>query len=158
MGWQIAQWWNVRLPIVRLGVRSTATEWIAVALLCRSGKSVHLNCPGKTHNSGFGLPPIAVTKNYKSNMWLIHANRVFLRFRFGDRMEILRDRLEEFGRPFSIDVISGHYILRDRWRNLRDRFGPSKHLKKNTARKYCSLYDQLLRNVYKRTFPITNDL
>jgi len=27
-------------------------------------------------------------------------------------------------------VISGHYILRDRWRNLRDRFGPSKHLKK----------------------------
>jgi len=38
--------------------------------------------------------------------------------------------LEEFERPFSIDVISGHYILRDRWRNLRDRFGPSKHLKK----------------------------
>jgi len=58
--------------------------------------------------------------------------RVFLRFRFGDRKEILRDRLEEFERPFSIDVISGHYILRDRWRNLRDRFGPSKHLKKNT--------------------------
>ena len=57
----------------------------------------------------------------------------FLRFRFGDRKEILRDRLEEFVRPFSIDVISGHYILRDRWRNLRDRFGPSKHLKKNTA-------------------------
>jgi len=27
-------------------------------------------------------------------------------------------------------VISGHYILRDRWRNLRDRFGLSKHLKK----------------------------
>ena len=48
----------------------------------------------------------------------------FLRFRFGDRKEILRDRLEEFERPFSIDVISGHYILRDRWRNLRDRFGP----------------------------------
>jgi len=38
--------------------------------------------------------------------------------------------LEEFERPFSIDVISGHYILRDRWTNLRDRFGPSKHLKK----------------------------
>ena len=54
----------------------------------------------------------------------------FLRFRFGDRKEILRDRLEEFERPFSIDVISGHYILRDRWRTLRDRFGPSKHLKK----------------------------
>ena len=50
-------------------------------------------------------------------------HRVFLRFRFGDRKEILRDRLEEFERPFSIDVISGHY-------NLRDRFGPSKHLKK----------------------------
>ena len=32
-------------------------------------------------------------------------------------------------------MISGHYILRDRWRNLRDRFGPSKHLKKNTGRK-----------------------
>jgi len=30
-------------------------------------------------------------------------------------------------------VISGHYILRDRWRNLRDRFGPSKHLEKNTG-------------------------
>ena len=54
----------------------------------------------------------------------------FLRFPFGDRKEILRDRLEEFERPFSIDVISGRYILRDRWRNLRDRFGPSKHLKK----------------------------
>jgi len=38
--------------------------------------------------------------------------------------------LEEFERPFSIDVISGHYILRDRWGTLRDRFGPSKHLKK----------------------------
>jgi len=38
----------------------------------------------------------------------------FLRFRFGDRKEILRDRLEKFERPFSIDVISGHYILRDR--------------------------------------------
>jgi len=60
----------------------------------------------------------------------------FLRFRFGDRKEILRDRLEEFERPFSIDVISGHYILRDRWRNLRDRFGPSKHLKRNTAYVY----------------------
>jgi len=60
----------------------------------------------------------------------------FLRFRFGDRKEILRDRLEEFERPFSIDVISGHYILRERWRNLRDRFGPSKHLKKNTGYKY----------------------
>ena len=54
----------------------------------------------------------------------------FLRFRFGDRKEILRDRLEEFERPFSIDVTSGHYVLRDRWGNLRDRFGPSKHLKK----------------------------
>ena len=61
------------------------------------------------------------------------ATRVFLRFRFGDRKEILRDRLEEFERPFSIDVISGHYILRDRWKNLRDRFDPSKHLKKNTV-------------------------
>jgi len=62
---------------------------------------------------------------------MTHATRVFfLRFRFGDRKEILRDRMEEFERPFSIDVISGHYILRDRWRNLRDRFGPSKHLKK----------------------------
>jgi len=57
-------------------------------------------------------------------------NQFFLRFRFGDRKKILRDRLEEFERPFSIDVISGHYILRDRWRNLRDRFGSSKHLKK----------------------------
>jgi len=62
----------------------------------------------------------------------VSRGRVFLRFRFGDRKEILRDRLEEFERPFSIDVISGHYILRDRWRNLRDRFGLSKHLKKNT--------------------------
>ena len=62
------------------------------------------------------------------------ACRFFLKFRFGDRKEILRDRLEDFERPFSIDVISGRYILRDRWRNLRDRFGPSKHLKKNTVR------------------------
>ena len=65
----------------------------------------------------------------------------FLRFRFGDRKEILRDRLEEFERPFSIDVISGHYILRDRWRNLRDRFGPSKHHKKNTVHDY---WDQFI--------------
>ena len=76
-----------------------------------------------------------------------HTSRVFLRFRFGDRKEILRDRLEEFERPFSIDVISGHYILRDRWRNLRDCFGPSKHLKKTlhtallcyTSSKYRSI-------------------
>jgi len=26
------------------------------------------------------------------------------------------------------------------------------------TRKYCSLYDQQLRNVYKYTFPMTNDL
>jgi len=26
------------------------------------------------------------------------------------------------------------------------------------TRKYCSLYDQLLRNVHKCTFPMTNDL
>jgi len=49
-------------------------------------------------------------------------------------------------------VISGHYILRDRWRNLRDRFGPSKHLKKNTAcintNKYLELMLLLLNNVY----------
>jgi len=62
----------------------------------------------------------------------------FLRFRFGDRKEILRDRLEEFERPFSVDVISGHYILRDRWRNLRDRFGPSKHLKKTLFLIFCN--------------------
>jgi len=76
---------------------------------------------------------IGVNRRYEN----ICVSRVFLRFRFGDRKEILRDRLEEFERPFSIDVISGHYILRDRWRNLRDRFGPSKHLKKNTV---CVIY------------------
>ena len=65
----------------------------------------------------------------KRKFWTV-VNRFFLRFRFGGRKEILRDRLEEFERPFSIDVISGHYILRNRWRNLRDGFGPSKHLKK----------------------------
>ena len=27
-------------------------------------------------------------------------------------------------------------MLRDRWRNLRDRFGPSKNLKKNTGHTY----------------------
>jgi len=70
---------------------------------------------------------------------IVLVGRVFLRFRFGDRKEILRDSLEEFERPFSIDVISGHYILKDRWRNLRDRFGPSKHLKKNTACRYYFL-------------------
>jgi len=56
----------------------------------------------------------------------------FLRFRFGDRKEILRDRLEEFGRPFSIDVISCHYIL-------RDHFGPSKHLKKHCLCVICQV-------------------
>ena len=66
------------------------------------------------------------------HLWYSWAG-FFLRFRFGDRKEILRDRLEEFERPFSIDVISGHSILRDRWRNLRDHFGPSKHLKKHCS-------------------------
>jgi len=79
--------------------------------------------------------------SYKSKLSAVLLNDqsgFFLRFRFGDRKEILRDRLEEFERPFPIDVISGHYIVRDRWRNLRDRFGPSKHLKKTLAT--CMLY------------------
>ena len=59
-------------------------------------------------------------------------SRVFLRFRFGVRKEILRNRLEEFERPFSIDVTSGHYIF-------RDRFGPAKHLKKNTVHTYIPI-------------------
>ena len=69
----------------------------------------------------------------------------FLRFRFGDRKEILRDRLEEFERPVSIDVISGHYIL-------RDRFGPSKHLKKNTGYKYATskyMFQHFTRHFHK---------
>ena len=33
------------------------------------GKSVHLNRPGKKHNSGFGLPPIAVTKINKKKRY-----------------------------------------------------------------------------------------
>jgi len=70
----------------------------------------------------------AVVKNWsRKKILILTQDQVFLRFRFGDRKEILRDRLEEFQRLFSIDVISGHYILRDRWRNSRDRFGPSKH-------------------------------
>jgi len=59
-GAAIVQWLSVRLPIGRLDVRSTATEWLAIVLL---GKSIHLNRPGKKHNSGFRLPPIVVTKN-----------------------------------------------------------------------------------------------
>jgi len=31
------------------------------------GKSVHLNRPGKKHNSGFGLPPIAAV-NFKRTL------------------------------------------------------------------------------------------
>jgi len=77
----------------------------------------------------------------------------FLRFRFGDRKEILRDRLEEFERLFSIDVISGHYILRDRWKNLRERFGPSKHLKKTlpmyNSHLLAHLAEKLLDALYK---------
>jgi len=42
-----------------LGVRSTATEWIAVALL---GQERSPQPSRKKHNSGFGLPPTAVTK------------------------------------------------------------------------------------------------
>jgi len=74
-----------------------------------------------------------LTPETKSQARHYSCTGFFLRFRFGDRKEILRDRLEEFERPFSIDVISGHYILRDRWKNLRDRFGPSKHLKKHCS-------------------------
>jgi len=32
------------------------------------GKSVHLNHPGKKHNSGFGLLPIAFTKINKKSL------------------------------------------------------------------------------------------
>jgi len=32
------------------------------------GKSVHLNRPGKKHNSGLGLPPIAVAKINKKKL------------------------------------------------------------------------------------------
>jgi len=81
--------------------------------------------------NSFGMIKVFLTKQEKIMAW--PQSGFFLRFRFGDRKEILRDRLEEFERPFSIDVISGHYISRDRWRNLRDRFGPPKHLKKTLA-------------------------
>jgi len=32
------------------------------------GKSVHLNCPGKKHNLGFGLPLITVSKIKKTRL------------------------------------------------------------------------------------------
>ena len=43
------------------------------------GKSVHFNLPGKKHNSGFGLPPIAVTKIYQKRfrlrVWPVTGNK-----------------------------------------------------------------------------------
>ena len=72
----------------------------------------------------------------------VEEHRFFLRFRFGDRKEILRDCLEEFERPFSIDVISGHYIL-------RDRFGPSEHLKKNTGRALKATYTNNMPTIHQ---------
>jgi len=38
------------------------------------GKSVHLNLPGKKHNTGFGLPPIAVPKIYKKKKNYLRIN------------------------------------------------------------------------------------
>jgi len=58
-GASIAQRQSVRLPAGRLGVRSTTTEWIAVALL---GQERSPQPPGKKHYPGFGLSPITVTK------------------------------------------------------------------------------------------------
>ena len=82
--------------------------------------------------------------------WSHSHSGFFLRFRFGDRKEILREHFEEFERPFSIDVISGHYILRDRWRNLRDRFGPTKHLKKTLLALIMDL-SNLWKHCYRHT-------
>jgi len=38
------------------------------------GMSAHLNRPGKKHNSGFGLPPIAVTKVNKKKTVIDFSN------------------------------------------------------------------------------------
>ena len=85
-----------------------------------------------------------------SSLWekICRQKRVF----FKVSLWWLRDRLEEFERPFSIDVISGHYILRDRWRNLRDRFGPSKHLKKNTGQKSQKNFRAGLGKFWQKSF------
>jgi len=39
------------------------------------GKSVHLNRPGKKHNSGLGLPPIAVAKINKKKQKTILSHQ-----------------------------------------------------------------------------------
>ena len=52
----IGQWVSIRLSVGRLGVTTTASEQRCL------GESVNLNRPGKKHNSGYGLPLIAVTK------------------------------------------------------------------------------------------------
>ena len=43
------------------------------------GKSVHLNLPGKKQNSGFGLPPIAVTNINNNEMQPFYLS--FLKFK-----------------------------------------------------------------------------
>ena len=57
---KMAQWWSVRLPIGRLGVRSTATEGIAVALL---GQELSLQSPRQEAN--FRLRPFANCRHQK---------------------------------------------------------------------------------------------
>jgi len=59
----------VKCPLLNWKVGCSATEWInALGPERPLGKSVHLNCPGKKHNSGFGLPPIAVIKIVKKHV------------------------------------------------------------------------------------------
>jgi len=56
-GAALAQWQSVRLSMGKLGVQSTATEWIAWPSL---GKSIHPNHPGKKQTSGFSLQPKSI--------------------------------------------------------------------------------------------------
>jgi len=44
------------------------------------GKSVYLNHPGKKHNSGFGLPPISVTKIHTKNNGFAVTSKVITLF------------------------------------------------------------------------------
>ena len=90
-GAAIAPWQSLRLSIGWLYVLLTDTEGIAVAPLVQNRC---LNCPGKKHISGVGMPLFDVAKLWKNISW--HISCYFLMFT----------------RIFSISAISCSVVIR----------------------------------------------
>jgi len=69
---------------------SIHSEWITVLLI---GQDRSPQPPGKKHNSGFGLPPIAVTKNKNKKKTMSFINAFFKHDQFKNITNVLLKRL-----------------------------------------------------------------